>query len=189
MIRALVSALAFLFLLGCSSAPATFKYYVLSSPDCCSSDLSTRTKWVLQPVRLADYLKQSSLVMQTAPHQLHYASLDIWSEPITKSIPRVLVQQFNQQSEQHGMIASTSPGASALDRSITVQIDDFLPNERGEVILKGQYWVQQQGEAIVTKSFHYTRSMQQDGFAHAVALMNSLLEELAGDVSRIVNES
>ena len=64
-----------------------------------------------------------------------------------------------------------------------IKIDDFIPAFDGNVLIKGQYWKEDENTRPQIHQFDFRRPMQGDGFEEAVATMRLLVDDLASAIS------
>ncbi|MEZ5503184.1 MAG: PqiC family protein [Halioglobus sp.] len=76
-------------LTGCGSSPPN-NYYVLSAHEFATPGGGTPTLGV-GPIEVPQYLSRTNLVFNDADNTLRVASLDLWAEPLSDGIQRVLV--------------------------------------------------------------------------------------------------
>ena len=189
--KALLLCVLLMILTACSSKPLNLNYYLLSTPQAAapSQHSVAQPQIILQPVLLADYLKQSSLVMQIAEHQMYFSRQDIWAERLDKAIQKTLLEDLNRS--QHAQFRAY-PGLSGESDtlSLTVQIDYFHPTFNSTVVSAGRYWiVDPAGQHSLEKPFYLSLKLTQDGYAHAVEKQRELLQLLATEIQQSLESS
>lgn len=174
-------------LAGCSSTPQQLNYYFLTpSGEAIETDKAASSQEasivLLEEIRLADYLNQSSLTMQLNDYQLYYARQHIWAEPLQSSISKALLNDLNRQRDLRFIGLREPSGAEPAFR-LSVQIDHFVATDNAEVIASGKYWLANgDGQLLLDNSFALERSLQRDGYLHAVEQLRGLLAELAQQI-------
>ena len=189
--KRLILCVLLMTLMACSSKPLNLNYYVLATPqlETWSSNPAARQPIVLQPVLLADYLKQSSLVMQIADHQMYFSRQDIWAERLDKAIQKTLLEDLNHsQHYQYRAYPGLHTESNAL--SLSVQIDYFHPTFKSTVVSSGRYWiVDPSKQKSLEKTFYLSLVLEQDGYAHAVQQQRELLRLLATEIQQSIESS
>ncbi len=180
---------AILFLSGCASQSINLNYYLLHSPNSeIKADQQPRLQLSLQNLVLPEYLKQRSLVMQTSPTTLHFSPQHVWAEPVqngmTKALESALWQEHQILSVPAGMVQQEKNLPSA---DVAIIIDDFMPTFNGDAILRGKYWVMLPDKNKTMYIFNLQRSLQEDGFEHAVLQLQELVSELSGHIAANLN--
>lgn len=194
--KRLILCLLVMTLTACSSKPLSLNYYVLSTPLASTSQavtptgvLAAQTHVLLQPVLLADYLNQSSLVMQIADHQMYFSRQDIWAERLDKAIQKTLLQDLNH-SQRHQYRAYPGVNTESNPLSLTVQIDYFHATFKSTVALAGRYWITDpRTQKSVEKTFNFSQVLKQDGYSHAVQQQRELLRLLATEIQQSLDLS
>lgn len=174
---------SFLTLVGCTSSVAPLKYYVLHAPDTNTKIVSdeARQRVKLKSIILPDYLKQRALVVQTSSATLHFSTSHVWAEPLNKSIRQALSAAL--WKENRILVVPDDVYTDSYPHTgLYIQIDDFLSTYDGEVLVKGQYWLDNV-ESPQVHHFDYRQTLQEDGFEHAVEKMRVLISDLANGIS------
>lgn len=191
---------------SCTSTPLSVRYYLLHTPENKVSNTALNVKptsvkpitaepattkliAVLHSVDVADYLRQSSLVMQVGQHQLHYSRQDVWAEELQSSFYKALLQDLNATG-QHNYITSSSPNASQAATTITIKLDHFHATDSSSVISSGRYWLsvnainplKKNDSASSSHSFFFELELDQDGYANAVKQLRSLIVTLSKQI-------
>ena len=178
---------SFLAMVGCTSSVAPLKYYVLHAPDTNSEIIANQAKhWVkLKKIILPDYLKQRSLVVQTSSATLHFSTSHVWAEPLNKSLRQALSAALWRENRIL-MVPDDVYSGTYPHTGLYIQIDDFLSTYDGEVLIKGQYWLDNVENPQV-QHFDFRQVLQEDGFEHAVEKMRILMSDLASAISSDVS--
>lgn len=196
--------LCLMLLNGCTSEPLNVRYYLLHTPEIKVSNTNEKTKpiIVLQLLDVADYLRQSSLVMQVNQHELHYSRQDVWAEKLQSSFYKALLQDLNS-TDQQNYVASSSPMAKHATAAITIKLEHFHATDASTVVSSGQYWLSkndpQTGKTnknshlvTSTHSFFFESPLKQDGYAHAVEQLRtsvfSLSQQIEKDIAALPNK-
>ena len=175
--------LAIALLTGCNSNPAKkSNYYLLNSSavQSESSQLVAQPDYVLERIRMPDYLVQPNLVMQLSDHRLHYAGYDMWAESLQTAVSKVLVSELQNK----GLKVHDHSETDLEVNRLFVRIDHFYPTDNSRVILSGKYWVEDpvNKKVIRGSQFRFQDNLDRDGYAHAVAKMRELVDALSGQL-------
>jgi uncharacterized lipoprotein YmbA len=187
-------------LVGCTSKPLSVRYYLLYTPENKVPVISNDAKpiAVLKSLDVADYLRQSSLVMQVAQHELYYSRQDVWAEKLQSSFYKALLQDLNATG-QRNYVASFSPSATHAAVDITVKLEHFHATDSSTVVSSGRYWLsvnERQTDknndlATTSHSFFFESQLKQDGYAHSVeqlrTLVHSLSKQIEKDIAALPN--
>lgn len=168
-----------------STAPAIHHYTLGGSSAQGSIAKRPGTPLVLvHAPQLAEYLRQSYLVLQTGEHQLEFAQRHVWSQNLRSAIPARLTQALNVRDPDRVYITGDDPRAGKAGINLQLRVRDFLPTHRSEVKLLADYWfVNVEGETLLSRVVDLRQPLQADGYAHAVAQMDLLLTRLAEPVA------
>ncbi|WP_299073584.1 ABC-type transport auxiliary lipoprotein family protein [uncultured Paraglaciecola sp.] len=183
--------LCLLLLCSCTSAPVNIHYYLLHTPESHPISINDASKptAALQPLSIADYLQQSSLVMQVNQNQLHYARQDLWAETLQSSFYKALLQDLNTYGQRNYM-PYTPPYSAQTEVTISVQLDHFHVTDTSSVISSGRYTLSNpsskdgnnRNTARSSHAFYFESELTQDGYAHAVEQLRSLVVLLSKQI-------
>lgn len=177
-----------LVLVGCaSSSSSRLNYYLLDSggsaltgPERVSEK---RPLLLLGDVTLSEFLRQSSLLVQLEDHQMHYALQHVWAEPLEEAIPKALLKDLRQRSNDLNFERGSTEWFGKERYRLKIQIDQFYPDAQQQVVLSGRYWLTTvEGGETVARDFLFTDSLTQDGYGHAVVKMRRLVALLADNL-------
>jgi len=185
-------------LIGCTSEPLSVRYYLLHTPEnkvpnttLVTQPIKTKPTVVLQLLNVADYLRQSSLVMQVNQHELHYSRQDVWAEKLQSSFYKALLQDLNAIG-QHNYVPTSSPNAAHATATISIQLEHFHATDASTVVSSGRYWVSAddprtgKNKDLFTSihSFFFESDLTQDGYAHAVEQLRKLNVNLSKQIEK-----
>jgi uncharacterized lipoprotein YmbA len=179
----LISGLA-----GCASAPPEpIEYYVLA-PQVAATDsvveLSNKPTLVIESVELAAYLRQSGMVIQTGDNQLLVSKTHLWAESLELALPKALVRELQQQSDDYSYYLKTLDWIGQTDYRLRLRIDSLQSTDQGEVVAAGRYQLisAQATTSPIFVDFNFRRDIPQDGYAAAVEQINILLGQIASAI-------
>lgn len=172
-----------LILTACSAAvePPTL-YYRLNdvAPVAIRAPANAQTV-VIDRVGVADFLRQTGLVLQTGNNELQISRQHRWAESLEQALPRSLQSQLQNQTQSYRVLLKGSDFISRADYALRIQIDSFHLLGNGEALLAGQYQLVDEAAQAELKadSFRLVADLQQDGYPHAVQQLQGLLVTLA----------
>jgi len=191
--KILAICLCMALLVGCTSKPLSVRYYLLHTPENNLPNTADKTKptAVLQLLNVADYLRQTNLVMQIDQHELYYSRQDVWAEKLESSFYKALLQDLNTSGHQN-YVASSAPEAIDATTSISIQLAHFHATDKSTVVSSGRYWLSGSNQQIeqnknLTSSSHvffFESQLKQDGYAHAVEQLRTLVTSLATQIEK-----
>jgi uncharacterized lipoprotein YmbA len=180
-------------LISCTSEPLSVRYYLLHTPENKVTNTSDKTKpiAVLQLLNVADYLRQPSLVMQVDQHELHYSHQDVWAEKLHSSFFKALLHDLNTTG-QRNYVASSSPEAINAVSAISVKLEHFHATDVSTVVSSGRYWLSAHDRqndnnkdlANSSHAFYFESELKQDGYAHAVEQLRTLVTSLSKQIEK-----
>jgi uncharacterized lipoprotein YmbA len=167
-------------LVGCAAPSPNLNYYLLDSGDSAITgsvqSSESRPLLLLDEVRLGELLRQSSLLVQLEDHQMHYALQHVWAEPLSEAIPKTLLKDLRQRSNDFNFEQGTKEWFGKEAYRLKIQIDQYYPTAEQQVVLTGRYWltVTESGKTVA-QDFSLKESLSQDGYGHAVVKMRRLI--------------
>ncbi|WP_228233906.1 PqiC family protein [Alloalcanivorax marinus] len=147
---------------GCAGTPATGeRQYLLpaASQPAAGSTLMVR-------VRVAGYLDQGGLVVETGATTLSTARAHRWAEPLADQLERALVQ------------ALPAPANGTL----TVRVTRFQGTADGDARVSGDWHFQGTDGAPVGGVFDKREALQRDGYEELVLCLDAAWMAVAGDI-------
>jgi uncharacterized lipoprotein YmbA len=166
---------------------------VLAAPSTSSNsvvELANRPTVVIESVELAAYLRQSGMIVQTGDNQLQISKNHLWAESLELALPKALLRELQQQSDQYSYYIKTLDWVGQTDYRLRLQIDSLQSTEGGEVITSGRYQLipsREPADAVFV-DFGFSRDIQQDGYTYAVEQMNVLLGQIAAAIVTSVDK-
>ncbi len=173
-------------LAACATAPSGVQYYVLNSSASSHAAEAGNSKQslLIESVELADFLKQSGMVMQTGEHRMHLSKSHLWAERLNESVPKALQKQLQTQSGEHVVYLKGNDWSNDPDYTLRLRLDNLQATHRGEVLTSGRYQLIAQSGSVkgLVRDFHFTADLDEDGYSHAVGEMEALIALIAEDV-------
>lgn len=178
-------------LLGCSSAPTNIKYYELNTvvTPPLAANHKPKEAIMVMALQVPDYLRQSKLVLRTAPHEMHFSANHVWAQIPEKEFYTALITDLNAIAASHSFLSHRRPvTVHDINTQLFLEITHFYPTENAEVLLSG-YWelsaMSPPGQTA--QSFNLVLPLKQDGYPHAVAQQRHLISRLAEHILIQIN--
>lgn len=187
MMRKLISLLFILALSACATSNQQVKYYSLTlnsdSQTVAAVENSDKALIIIDPILLADFLRQRGMVMQLGNYEIITANYHQWAGPLDKSIAELLRQTLNNKSSHYHF--ETRQGQWSKNRILNLKLDfeKFHATDHSTVIIAGRYWLYQQDKPhSVTREFSISDTLNRDGYLHSVEKLEQALEKLADQI-------
>jgi len=177
----LIAAPLLLLLVACSGNPASTTYYLLRSDvDLESRELQPSQHYGLGSFRIASYIDQPGLVLETRDHVIHQARSNRWAESLRDSLRLFFASEI---SAEVGEDVFFSRDLTGLTR-INITINQLHGKSDGNAVLVG-YWelAPPEGESTYFQ-FAETRALVGDGYDALVDAERYLLSRMADSIGR-----
>jgi uncharacterized protein len=121
-------------LAGCSGSPPT-QFYTLDPvsaavPAPTSTPTRSHRPIVIGQVQLPPTLDRLSLVTRTGPDQLAVSDENRWAAPLDDIVRRTLAADLAARLPPGSVLAPGDPVPSSGARTLTVDVQDFIPDQR-----------------------------------------------------------
>ncbi|MFV9615615.1 MAG: PqiC family protein [Gammaproteobacteria bacterium] len=176
--------LSLISLAGCSGSPTKTSYYVLESTQTQATENQpelNRPLVIIKPIYLADFLKQTGLIMQINQHQLQPARSHLWAESLDEGIKKSLLQDLKVANLDYTVSADHQWLAGQARYEVQITIDQFHATDHFSAVMSGNYWIidKQAKKILVNRAFNYQSELQADGYEHAVSKLRDLVRRLS----------
>ena len=178
-------------LVSCATPSPSLNYYLLDSGVGSTSIVGTAEQnknerlVLVGDVTLGEFLRQSSLLVELDDNEMHFAMNHVWAEPLVDEIPKVLLKDLRRNNTEFNFKRATAEWFGKEAYSLKIQIDQFHPNAKQEVIMSGRYWVTDTGTGQTKeKDFLLSDTLTEDNYGHAVVKMRRLITLLAESLVR-----
>ena len=178
-------------LVSCATPSPSLNYYLLDSGVGSTSIVGTAEQnknerlVLVGDVTLGEFLRQSSLLVELDDNEMHFAMNHVWAEPLVEQIPKVLLKDLRRSNTEFHFERETSEWFGKEVYSVKIQIDQFHPNARQEVVMSGRYWVTDIGSGQTKeKDFFLSDTLTEDNYGHAVVKMRRLITVLSESLIR-----
>ena len=171
-------------LVGCASNPEPKSYYRLAPPVVTGEESGPedmRPTFVIESVDLAEYLRQSGLVIQSGENQLVISRTHLWAESLDEAVPKAMLAQLQQKSSDYRFYLKFSDYIDRTDYRLRLHIESLQATEGGEVVAAGRYQIVSSADSAnpLSANFYFRQDLNADGYGHAVEQMQVLLGQIA----------
>ena len=187
-IMALMIVAALFTVAGCATTPPP-TFYQLEEP--ASTQLSGLERGIaigVGPVNLASYLDRSQIVTRAAAHTLELSEFNVWAEPLTASISRVIaVNLSNMLQTTRVFLLPRRDTAIPLAYSVTLDIPRFDGRLGGEALLVARWTLYDPEEkALVTRVSIIAESSGGGAYESLISAQNRALKKLSKEIADAV---
>ena len=170
---------------GCASARTS--YFALAPVTGTPANGGPVTLEVRQP-GIAGYLDRNGIVRGDNDYRLDVASTQVWGEPLSDMLGRVMAEDLSQRLP--GTQVTTSQGVISArpDLLVEMQVNRFDSGHDGTLTLAAQVSVLRASDRLplVTRSFRLTTPVASRSTEELVARMSTLLGQLADQTAGMV---
>tara|TARA_B100000767_G_scaffold186621_1_gene174083 strand:- start:44 stop:625 length:582 start_codon:yes stop_codon:yes gene_type:complete len=178
-------------LASCATPSPSLNYYLLDSGVGSTSIVGTAEQnknerlVLVGDVTLGEFLRQSSLLVELDDNEMHFAMNHVWAEPLVEQIPKVLLKDLRRSNTEFHFERETSEWFGKEVYSVKIQIDQFHPNAKQEVVMSGRYWVTDIGSGQTKgEDFFLSDTLTEDNYGHAIVKMRRLITVLSESLIR-----
>lgn len=175
-----------LLLAACSGEPIKYNHYLLRADVPAEATRQMNSEGILLThVRVATYLNEPGLVLETNEGQINTAQLHLWAEPLRHSLHKFLADEITTASGQD--IYMTRNGISSPSAELSIKIDQLHGTNDGEALIVAGWAVSTMVDGKKTKAayqFAKRSTLQSDGYEALVASEKLLLQELAKEIAK-----
>lgn len=178
-------------IVSCTSTPLNMRYYSLHTANKIEPLVNTPEliHIVIEPIKIAGYLQQASLVMQINSHELYYSPQDVWAEELSNTFYKALLQDLNS-SQQYNFIGRFSPIKNKANINISIELEHFHSTHSSIVVSSGQYTVLNNSDnkqniniTSFSKPFYFELGLTDNGYLHSVTQLRKLISLIAKQIN------
>jgi uncharacterized protein len=170
-----------LMVVGCGSSPAT-RYYTLD-PVHGTQVAFTGAPIQLGHVELPATLDRQSIVTHAAGNRLEISEQDRWAAPLDELVRRALAENLRDRLPRGIVIAAGDPTPPGT-RTLVVNVQRFMPDASGKVVLDVDWTVQYAGKFGVPRHLSMQTELDGQGGEAVADAMSRALGQLADDIVR-----
>lgn len=173
-----------------SKLPPETQYFVLTptASTTSTSVIDAKISVVLKSLRLAEFLDQPGIVLQTDTHQIKVAHYHRWAEPLKRNMHRYMMKTLNSKLQGHIVQNDINLNEIATQQSLQIIVNQFNGTKEGAAIFSGN-WILSDVKTksmLKNKSFHYEVALVDDGYAELVNQLAILLEQLCSEIAQSI---
>jgi uncharacterized lipoprotein YmbA len=175
-------SLCLLFLVGGASSPTT-RHYVLS-PLTGESKVPEESCITIGigPIKLPEYVNRPQIVTRTSPNELALAHFDLWAEPLTDSVPRMLAENLSRLICTKEVVLF--PWRPSLTPEHRVEVELLqLDGTLGSTVSLEAWWSVAHGKTRVTRKATYSEPAADKGYDALVQAHSRALAALSRDIA------
>ena len=176
---------------GCSGQPKIETQLFLLSPELQnSSDGSNQIInnheqiIIIEPIKLANYLDQPGIVLQTDKNKIQVAHYHRWAEPLGQNIHRYVSQALSDNSTDYTFLKHAKFTNQVSDLVLSIDLNQFNGSSTGGAYVAGSWQLRnsKENELILSDSFYYEKTLSESGYPELVNQLETMLNELCNDI-------
>lgn len=174
-------------LMGCQQSPRK-QYYLLSATPTANHTAKITRTLGLGPIEVADYLRNSQIIINSNTNHLQVTDNAYWGEPLQKGIARVLA--VNLMNHQSNAIIETFPWRSDSTPKFSLRLNIYdLQLINGEAFINASWkLINNESKAVLTQQHFVRNKPTGDSPAQIAAIYSELLAELAAEMNKALAE-
>jgi len=182
-------SISLLLLVGCSSSPTSHHY--LLSPVTADSKVTSGEFCPaigVGPVTLPDYVNRTQIVTRTSANELALGYLDLWAEPLTESVPRMIAENLSRLLCTKEIVFFPWRPSRVPDIRVEAEVLTMDGTLGGSVSLD-VWWSVASGDTRIVRKATYAQAAAGQSYdalvqAHSLAL-GALSRDIAGVIAQI----
>lgn len=185
MLRLITLVIVGSLLVGCQQSPRK-QYYLLSATPTASQTVAINQTLGLGPIEVADYLRNSQIIINRNANHLQITDNAYWGEPLQKGIARVLA--VNLMNHQKNTLIENFPwrndATPILGLRLTIYDLQFM---NGEALINASWKLINNKTKKILSQQHFVRNKPSgESAAQIAATYSELLAELAGEMNSAI---
>ena len=182
-----IALIAILLALAACAAPATLRYYTLSSGTPAAAQASgvkAKYRVSIGPVSLPEAIDREQIVLRAASNRYAISDLDRWAEPLKREIPRVLADDLAQRLPEVRVAAHMQYEGAGAQFRVPIDVLRFESVPAEGVTLEAVWSVRNgAGERLHEAHSIVTEPVSATGVAPLVAAHAKALAGLAREIA------
>ena len=189
--KILITVCLVLILFACGSKPPPeTQYFVLTPSTQTNASLINEHNNVvlLNPIRLAEFLDQPGIVMQTDTHQIKVAHYHRWAEPLKRNMHRFIRETLNVKLTDYIVLDKIRSDENVSKKSLLISVNQFNGITDGSAVLAGEWvLIDESTKSVLNKeAFHFKASIENDGYKELVNQLAVLLEQFCSEIAQTI---
>ncbi len=183
-LRIWMIAAALLAMAGCGTTRSATFYQLTETASTQLSGLERGMAVGVGPVNVAPYLDRPQIVIRGVGHKLELSEFNRWVEPLTDSIPRVIIINLSNELESTRVFKIPRRNKTIpLEFSIEIDIARFDGELGGDALLVARWTLYgRQKNALLTKVSIISDPTGGEGFDLLIAAQNRTLQRLSREI-------
>lgn len=194
--RNLLCIFIVLVLFACASSNKQVKYYSLTlnsdhqSLAVANNQANTeQTHVIVEPIRLANFLRQEGLVLQVGDHEIVTANYHRWAEPLEEAIAKLVTHELNNKSNHYQFARRIGQWNQNATLQLRFEFDKFHATDNAKIVASGRYWLYEKNNTLrVDHAFNVSSSLTRDGYLHAVEKLEQAIGKLSDQIIISLNQ-
>lgn len=192
MIRICIFLTVCFFVFGCTTPSKTTSFYTLNEPEKPENvtyQVSNQKMLLIERISLADYLRQSGIVVKNTNNKVSLSSNHRWAEGLESSLSRVIRSQLEHKLSHFRVENLDMQWQEKIDLRMKIEVGNFeLDNTENKAVLGGRFWLLgEHGKLLRSRQFLIRKPLDTNGFEHAVSKLEAALEDLAEQMVEEIN--
>jgi len=189
--KKIITICLIMFLSACGSNPPPETQYFVLTPHA-QTNIPTNENSnkivVLEPIKLAEFLDQPGIVMQTNSHQIKVAHYHRWAEPLKRNIRRFIADTLNGNLRNSVVQDEINLNVDEDVLSLKITVNQFNGKTDGSAILSGDWKLigESNNTVLKTDTYNYNASLSNEGYTELVNQLAHNLEQLCSDLAKAI---
>jgi len=185
-----LAALTIIALAGCMGRSQPARFYTLTSiqGDTIQADKGRTSNIAIGigPIKLADYLDQSRIVIRTSENTIKQAEFDQWSGTLRNTLSNILAENIGQLLGTGQVYLYPWRTYIPIDYQVIVDIVrlDGQPGREVELIARWSVLTGEDNTLIATERSNIREKISGSGFEPFVAAQSQVLGKLSREIAR-----
>ncbi len=178
---------------GCAGTSQPSRFYLLSAmpeADARSYEVADEKGVAIGvgPITVAQLLDRPQIIRRESENKLALSEFDRWAEPVQANVARVLALNLGYLLSTQQISTHPWPRSWPLDYQVLVYVWRFDSNEKGRVVLRAHWMVQDKtGKNIIAQRLADISETVPAGDYEAIAAAQSkALAELSRDIAAVI---
>jgi len=166
--------------------PDPSRFFVLSAISTASNSPRDATLSVgVGPILVPDYLSRSALVIRTSPTEIRPLQIDLWAEPISLGVTRVVAQNLSVLLGTERIICFPAYAVTRADWQVQMELVRFELDTQNSATLTARWGIRDRrsGKIVVARETNITRPADGPQIPDGVAALSATLADLSGAIA------
>jgi len=172
---------------GCGGNSSPTRYYMLSTTvagGAAQHDANCVSIGV-GPVKIPEYLNRTQIITRTNPNELELAYFDLWAEPISDAVPRVLAEDISRLLCTREVVLFPWRISHTPDLRVEVEVIkmDGVPGKSADLEAWWSVVSSADKKIRASKRSTYSEPVAAAGYSGLVSAQSRALENLSRDIA------